>query len=622
MSYTADNHVDDHVDEEIQTCLDLDKPVSFFLFAGAGSGKTRSLVTALVGVRSRFHGRLRMRGQRIGVITYTNAACDEIKNRIESDALIEVSTIHSFLWSLINGFNADIRKWLHTELQNQIADLEERQRKGRGGKAASDREESIKAKQKRLGALPHVGRFTYNPSGDNRGRDSLNHSEVVKIGSDFLMNKPVMQQLLISRFPILLIDESQDTNKLLIEAILKLQQTHKDKFCLGLFGDTMQRIYGDGKDDLGRSLPVDWAKPAKKMNHRSPRRVIRLINRIRSAVDDQEQTARTDSEEGTIRLFVLPGSIGDKAAAELNILREMADVTGDPLWESPLDVKTLILEHHMAARRMGFLEMFQPLYEVENLQTGLRDGSLAGLRFFSHLVLPTVAAKARGDEFALAATMRSTSPLLSGAALIAAGADQRAQIRLARRAVDELAKLCSNGNPQFMEVLQNVASMGMFEIPECLQHFAHADGNNPSECRDVESGEEDANAWGRFLSTPFRQIESYDLYVRGLAPFETHQGVKGREFPRVMVVMDDAEARGFMFSYEKLFAAKEKTKTDIENEREGKDSSIARTRRLFYVTCSRARQSLAIVAYSADPSKVCEHVLREEWLEDHEIRMM
>ena len=42
-----DNNFDDHVDDEIHTYLSFDKPSSFFLFAGAGSGKTRSLVNAL-----------------------------------------------------------------------------------------------------------------------------------------------------------------------------------------------------------------------------------------------------------------------------------------------------------------------------------------------------------------------------------------------------------------------------------------------------------------------------------------------------------------------------------------------------------------------------------------------
>jgi len=51
-----------------------------------------------------------------------------------------------------------------------------------------------------------------------------------------------MQKLLVTNFPILLIDESQDTAKNLIEALFVAQIKFKNQFCLGLFGDTMQRI--------------------------------------------------------------------------------------------------------------------------------------------------------------------------------------------------------------------------------------------------------------------------------------------------------------------------------------------------------------------------------------------
>ena len=626
---SADDRADDHVDDGIETCLRVEKPVSFFLFAGAGSGKTRSVVTALERLRNREGQHLRLHGQRVAVITYTNAASDEIKSRLRHDPLIEVSTIHSFVWSMIGGFDADIRGWLRTQLAADVAELEELLRKGRAGtKTALDRAESIKTKQKRLASLPQVRRFTYNPSGDNRGRDSLNHSEVIKIGADFFTQKPLMKRLLISRFPVLLIDESQDTNKLLMEAFLQLQGEYKGQFRLGLFGDTMQRIYGDGKEDLGRHLPSDWATPAKTLNHRSPKRIIRLINRIRSTVDGQEQRARSDSGEGFVRLFVLSGETPDKPDAERRVAEAMADITGDPAWKVPQsEVKTLILEHHMAARRMGFLEMFQALNQVESLQTGLRDGSLSGLRFFSELVSPVMKARARKDEFAVAAIVRNASPLLGRAAFIAAGGDQRGQLKKAREAVDELAKLWSNdGNPLFRDVLKCIARSNLFEIPEALQPMAYRQ-HRAAEVVTGKAAEEDAPdpvqlAWERFLDTPYTQIERYALYVSGQATFETHQGVKGREFPRVMVIMDDAEARGFLFNYEKLFAVKEKTKSDLDNERDGKETGIDRTRRLFYVTCSRAQKSLALVAYTSNPDKIREHVLREGWLDEHEVEVL
>jgi DNA helicase-2/ATP-dependent DNA helicase PcrA len=86
-----------------------------------------------------------------------------------------------------------------------------------------------------------------------------------------------------------------------------------------------------------------------------------------------------------------------------------------------------------------------------------------------------------------------------------------------------------------------------------------------------------------------------------------------------MVVLDDNEARGFMFSYDKLFGAKAPTSTDQRNAQEGKEISIDRTRRLFYVTCSRAQSSLAIVVYTSEKGKIKDHLQDLNWFDDGEI---
>lgn len=90
--------IDDPVDVEIAGYLKPEEPRSFFLFAGAGSGKTRSLVHALNHIREKHGHDLRLQGHKVGIITYTNAACDEIDRRIDFYPLFHVSTIHSFAW--------------------------------------------------------------------------------------------------------------------------------------------------------------------------------------------------------------------------------------------------------------------------------------------------------------------------------------------------------------------------------------------------------------------------------------------------------------------------------------------------------------------------------------------
>lgn len=186
-------------------------------------------------------------GQKIAIITYTNAASDEIKRRLEFDTTFIVSTIHSFSWELIRPFQHNIKEWIRKNTENELKDLKEKQQKGRAGKASRDREKQIIYKMKRLDNLKNINKFTYNPTGVNSGKGALNHAEVIKIAAEFLSTFPLMQKILIYSYPILLIDESQDTKKELIEAFFKIQETFPDKFSLGLFGDTMQRIYTDGK---------------------------------------------------------------------------------------------------------------------------------------------------------------------------------------------------------------------------------------------------------------------------------------------------------------------------------------------------------------------------------------
>src|SRR5687767_8241043 len=111
------NDRDAHVVEEICGYVTSPIPRSFFLFAGAGSGKTRTLVEVLrriTGVLKHDAGgeyakRLRSRGQAVRVITYTKNATDVVRGRLGVNDLTVVSTIHAFCWELIRGFDCDIR---------------------------------------------------------------------------------------------------------------------------------------------------------------------------------------------------------------------------------------------------------------------------------------------------------------------------------------------------------------------------------------------------------------------------------------------------------------------------------------------------------------------------------
>ncbi|QIO88531.1 Fis family transcriptional regulator [Stenotrophomonas rhizophila] len=605
--YSDENDIDKPADALIAQCLNPENPRSFFLFAGAGSGKTRSLVAALEHVQANWGEGLRRQGKRVGVITFTNAASDEIKRRIQFDALFDVRTIHSFAWSLVEGLNHDIREWLKIKISEDLKELREKEANGRAGKASDDRKLKIVSSTKRLDSLSGIKTFIYSPTGTNRTRDALSHAEVIRIAAHFLQSKPRMQSIFVGRYPILLVDESQDTNKHLIDALFEVAEKQAESFSLGLIGDTMQQIYADGKDGLGTNLPPTWETPGKQMNHRCPKRVVSLLNKVRSTVDPHQQQPRTDAPEGTVRIFIVPSSIENKIELEGRVAARMAEISLDSQWLQKDAVKTLTLEHRMAAARLGCLDVFVALYDIDS--TSLLNGTQPLATFFTDQVLPLVNAHQRGDRFAVMRLLKAFSPLVSVDSL--RGSPGKTHLTEAQSAVDELFLLLADGqDPTLQDVLIRIHERRLLQIPEKLAAWATASREETTEDAEESESDERAKLIDDLLATRFSQISPLATYLSRKARFDTHQGVKGLEFERVMVIMDDQEARGFMFKYEDLFGRKTEGKT------------LEATRRLFYVTASRATKSLALVAYTDDVARVRKFILDNAWFSEDEVVSM
>lgn len=607
-----DDHRDDHVDDKIKLCFSKDNPKSFFVFAGAGSGKTRSLIKALSFLDKEMGSELSLHSKQVAVITYTNAACDEILNRFPHKRVFAVSTIHSFLWELIKNYQSDIKAWIIESLKNDIASLEEKQKKGHGSAAVS-RAEEITKKTTRLTKIATIKKFSYNPNGDNIGYDSLNHSEVIKMGYEFIDKEETMQEILIGKFPILLIDESQDTKKELVDALLVVFNKYKDRFIIGMFGDMMQRIYMDGKDDLSYCIPDDWEKPEKVMNHRSTKRIVTLANSIRKTIDKRQQYPRSDAESGTVRLFIANSS-ANKEDVEYRVVQIMAEKAKDEAWCDAARFKSLILEHHMAASRFGFFDLYAPLNASKSFDTSLRNGTITEISFLANVVSPLVKAYQNGNDFEVSKIIRQHSPLLNKKSFLEKPTNQTKLLEDTENAVEELLLLWKDGAiPNCIEILKVIKKTNLFMLNNRVDDILS---------KPVTDEDKKVSALRTALNVSFDKLEKYSAYVTDTTKFATHQGVKGLEFPRVMVIMDDTEARGFLFSYEKLFGAKSKTDTDLKNEREGKDSGIIRTTRLFYVACTRAKKSLAVLAYTEDKEAVKNTAISNDWFSAEEIEII
>lgn len=626
MNFPVKSH--SAVATEIYGYMNLDSPQSFLLFAGAGSGKTRTLVEALDLMKKGFANRLSMSGQKVCIITYTNAASEEIKRRLFFDTNFMVSTIHSFCWNLISPFTNDIRHWLKTKLTEDIKKLSValEKTKSPNGVTAIRNRRSMASKQKRLENLEIIKSFTYSPSSNRPEKGSLNHAEVVGLAAHLLDTEPLLRRILWNKYPTLLIDESQDTNKELLEAFIKTQQETPHNFCIGLFGDMMQRIYSGGKSDLASPLPSGWRSPAIDVNYRCPTRVIELINNIRMTDDNHLQRPAEDAKTGTVRLFVVDTSTSkDKAEVERAIFEHMAEYTQDIAWRNNASVISLTLEHHMAARRGDFADFFLPFMDFDRLRDAAISGDSQEIKFLTLQLAPLLEAIAHGNDFEIANLMRRYSPVLQSSNL-ALEDDPIKALHDAQAHIDNIkSTLETTPPPSIIKICELLHAGRILRLPESFilhlntdEKFVSADDDE----FEKDGFEAEQSAWRESLNASTLQLSNYVSYISSSSAYDTHQGVKGLEFDRVMVILDDEEARGFMFSYGKLLGAEPLSDNDRANERAGSDSTPKRSRRLFYVTCSRAKESLAVVAYTKSPSLVADSVITSKWFQQHEIVFM
>ena len=433
---------------------------------------------------------------------------------------------------------------------------------------------------------------------------------MIEIGTQMLQENLLLQQIITQQYPFMLIDESQDTRSGLVDAFFTIQKNFPNDFTLGLIGDIKQRIYMDGKADIKNLIPADWEKPEKVMNYRCSKRIIQLANKISSVLDGSEQQARDDAPEGYVHLFLVNShNVLDKNAKELDVRAKMSAITGDEQWNS--DVKVLTLEHSMAAVRLDFKDFYELFARLPKYQMSFLQGDMAEMSFFANMVFPLMTMLKENDGIGVLNLLKKKSPLLEAVP----DRDYPEMLAKIRNVLDEL-RSSNLEEMKVSEIIEFVQRNMLFAIPD---HLTLALNSKEEE---VDKDDKESLAWVRALQLPLRQFKAYDDYVHERTPYATHQGVKGLEFPRVLVLIDEEAAKGNMFSYEKLFNVTPLSQTDIKNKEMGKENSIDRTSRLFYVTCTRAKESLAILMYTSNTERAKQTAIHNGWFGKNEIDVL
>lgn len=596
---------DTDADRELRQCLDQQPVRSFVMVAGAGSGKTTSLVKALDHLGRTRGTDLRRRGQRIACITYTEVAVGEIWGDVGNVSLFHVSTIHSFLWTVVSPFQTDLGIWVRNRIEEKIAEAEEKVAKPR---TLERTKQGLMAKIERyrqqLSLMRQVVHFKYG-TGSDYAKGILGHDDVLKAGIELIETHPLLCTLIASRFPFIFVDESQDTRPELVSALRRIEESHGTGFCLGFFGDPMQKIYTTG---IGPITPgVGWNQITKPENFRCPTRVLNIINRIRAEDDGLQQVlGRTTNRdggsvpvEGSARIFILPAD-GQRTARLSQVRGWLATENDDPLWqrdENDADVRMLVLVHRMAATRLGFPNIYAALNDgaPASLKDGLLDGTAWVLRPFISYILPLILASRSGSEFDVISALRANSPLLSkDRVAVGSPAGLLARLSASVRRLTELFEAGSLSTIRDVVVFVTEQELAMLD-DRFIQYLSGQAIENDGDEEDSERSSVTA-----FLACRAVELWGYRTYIEGQSPFATQQGVKGAEFQRVLVVLDDEESDYNLFSYGKYLDITPLSDRDRENLDRNVDSVLGRTRRLFYTCCSRAVQDLAVVVFVPD----------------------
>jgi DNA helicase-2/ATP-dependent DNA helicase PcrA len=220
----------------------------------------------------------------------------------------------------------------------------------------------------------------------------------------------------------------------------------------------------------------------------------------------------------------------------------------------------------------------------------LLDGSAWVLRPFLTILLPLVTSTQAGDHFDVISNLRSNCPLLQPERL--PGPKMVDLLARLKSDVDTLVKMLSRGaSVTVRDVLLFVRDRELISLDDRFLSFFDVA---------AQSAEDEDAAVDAFLACPAAELWGYQTYIEDQSPFATQQGIKGAEFERVMVVLDDEESAYNLFSYGKYFGFLALSDTDRDNIATGKDSVLDRTRRLFYVCCSRARLDLVVVLFVPD----------------------
>ena len=540
---------------------------SFVLDAGAGSGKTWTLVQALNYALEAKSKELKNNGQKIVCITYTNIAKDEIIERTEHNELIHVSTIHDFLWGCIKRFQSELKVKFLELLEEKIAKEQETLSKltARAVKGKEKSESKITRYKEAIESLNSKAIKINYDNFSNYKEGKFSHDALIVIAEKIFSSYQKIRKIITDTYPIIFVDEYQDTQEKTVTILLNYLKGRKD-FTLGFFGDKRQQIYDTGIGEIPAEHNLKLIQ--KTENYRSSKEVIELLNKIRS--DIQQYQPPTNTRRGEI-LFFHKLDTNDFSAKGF-IEQRLKDK-----WEldSADKVKILYLTHRFIAKENEYEELYQIHSKNADVLTKNKDNR--GMSPFTDYLMDI-------EETVRLFNEKRIQQLLKKISFEVRTFDSKKKLNELLKNLIEIRT-----TKKIKDVIDFVDKNKILALTEKMKNYDLKD-------------EDKKEFYEKLMDIDFSQFIRLYQVQQDNTPFSTKHNTKGDEFNNVVVIIDDNSWKQ-SYNFDDYFS------NNLTNAKRH-----YRTNNLFYVVCSRAKINLAVVCVSPLSNNAKSRI--KEWFQE------
>ena len=508
---------------------------SFIVEAGAGSGKTYSLLKVIDWLENNKCNEYRIKKKNIACITFTNAAVNVILERLSPDSSIVPSTIHSFAWKSISSYQQNIIQYIEElKLLPQDCTIDQ-----------------VKSVEYSLGT-----RYI------EKGVLYLFHNDVIKLFAKFLDNKK-FRRLLSLKYPIVLIDEYQDSFKIITDKFIEHFVEGSNSIQFGFFGDSWQTIYASN-GACGKIESKNLIEIRKNLNFRSNVAIVNVLNAIRS---DFQQEAVDQNNDGQVIVITTQDYKGIRQSGKNKSELQQDDLINyittvkknlELKWNGK--VKTLMITHKMLAYQQHYPKV------LDIMGDSFKEQSNEYVLFFKNVIEPLY--KALGDDNIndLCDVLKThRTPIENKIQKKSWSLLYEALSKARAKKIIDVLKVCFN-NPQIVPIPSAITDSYKAYL---LNHNYIYKKISLSELYNID----------------YSEIINAIAFISPESDYSTEHGVKGEEYENVLFVI----GRGW-----NNYKFDEQVYLNPESMSEKEYEVYLRNRNLFYVCCSRSIKRLAL----------------------------